>query len=678
MKPKLLLIDKDSSFVSRFQDVFQDEFEILHFHNFQSIQDKSNLKVDLLLLDEDSFNLEEDFLALETRFQCPSLLLLVEHDSSKLLKAIRDSRYGIHEFMNKPSSQNLESLQRKVHIMLSMEELSYLERLSSLMDVFYEFTHFRTIDELLEFMTFSISRILNAKRSTLFLYDRSSQELYSLVAEGEKQIRFSVSQGIAGAVARNKETVLIEDAYNDERFNTEIDKVTGFKTDSILAMPMINVAGKVVGVLQALNKQDGKVPFDEDDVKICSVFCSHAAMSIESKMLMEALQLSLESNQKYTQSIVDTINLGLVAIDSSKIIHSVNPGFQQLFNAEGALGANLTRFLDIEKVNHMIDEVENDQKSRQIEFCLDSSQYSRWFHIQARYLRMGEVEQAFALGQNDEELASILLVIEDITDRKQLLVDLENNLIALQEARDQLVQAEKLSALGKLAAGVAHEMNNPLSAVLTYANLLETKIKKLPPEIQEHLTGFDDRLSKMQFAAQRCKDIADNLLSFSRESSESKTKVQLIHCLNSTLELIHTSLVEKQIHLRLQIPENLPPLFGNSSQLQQVFTNLILNSIQAMEAGGSIEIQAIHKPGEEMCSILVKDSGPGVPEHIQSKIFDPFFTTKGLSQGTGLGLSITYGIVQDHGGFINLLESDCDSTETGASFLIQLPFFDEE
>ena len=222
----------------------------------------------------------------------------------------------------------------------------------------------------------------------------------------------------------------------------------------------------------------------------------------------------------------------------------------------------------------------------------------------------------------------------------------------LRETQAKLIQEGKMSAVGKLAAGVAHEMNNPLTGVLTYAVLLKEELENAPEEIRSQLPEFPEQLDLIKLSAQRCKSIADNLLNFSRQSEPEMTLVNLSDVISGTFELIGTQIRHKGIKLTRDIPEGLPAIRGNANQLQQVFTNIVLNAIHVMDSGGKITVCA-KRDGPE-CEVAISDTGSGIPKEHLDKIFEPFFTTKAIGKGTGLGLSIVYGIVQNHGGEITV------------------------
>jgi signal transduction histidine kinase len=298
----------------------------------------------------------------------------------------------------------------------------------------------------------------------------------------------------------------------------------------------------------------------------------------------------------------------------------------------------------------------------------------------ARTLAAGDLSQRVAAGQRDEigELgaafnkmaAELESALKAERTRAEQLAQVNAELRVAQDeqqrAQARALEAGRLASIGQLAAGVAHELNNPLSVVLTYSLLLREDVEALG-EIRADREPLSTHLRRITDGAERCKTIADNLLAFSRQSEGVIGPVPLSELVQHTLDLIGTELARSRIKLEIDIPDGLQ-VWGSASQLQQVLTNLTLNAKQAIQGEGRIAIRA-RAEDEEHVLLEVQDSGPGIaPQHLD-QIFDPFFTTKPVGQGTGLGLSIVHGIVSQHRGEITA-ESEPGQ---GARFRLRLP-----
>ncbi|NLE76790.1 MAG: hypothetical protein GX605_08575 [Chloroflexi bacterium] len=210
----------------------------------------------------------------------------------------------------------------------------------------------------------------------------------------------------------------------------------------------------------------------------------------------------------------------------------------------------------------------------------------------------------------------------------------------------QLVQAERLSAVGRLVSGVAHELNNPLTAILGYAQLLGAA-EGLPAEVQAALQAVASE-------AKRAGDIVRNLLTFAQVNSPQRQQIQVNDVLEQVLRLMEHSLAEDGIAVAKDLAPDLPKTWADASQLQQAFSSLVSNAHQAMltkGCGGVLTVRSVGD-GAEGLLFTIADDGPGIAPELAPAVSDPFFTTKDVGQGTGLGLSICYGIVAQHGGRI--------------------------
>ena len=246
----------------------------------------------------------------------------------------------------------------------------------------------------------------------------------------------------------------------------------------------------------------------------------------------------------------------------------------------------------------------------------------------------------------------------------------------LKEAQAKLIQTEKMCAVGQLAAGVAHELNNPLGGIMGYAQYALEKIahRKGKEISEEELSVYAQYLSDIEAQSKRCKGIVQNLLKFARSSSKADFEIlDLNLVLSDTLMFVQHQLAMGKVKLLQNLSLDIPKVSGNAGMLQQVFTNIILNAIQVMPNGGellvftrSIDFEEEFRKGVEVC---FSDTGCGIPEESIDKIFEPFFTTKKVGQGTGLGLSVSYGIVKEHKGEIKVKSQ----VGKGTTFTILLP-----
>lgn len=247
----------------------------------------------------------------------------------------------------------------------------------------------------------------------------------------------------------------------------------------------------------------------------------------------------------------------------------------------------------------------------------------------------------------DKKFIGIEGFIRDVTKRKQM--------------DKYLAQTEKLASIGQLAAGIAHEINNPLGVIKCYSDL-----------IQKNPKG-DDQISEdigvIQKHTQNCKTIVESLLNFARVSEPSFKKTELHACLDDVLSVLLSEMTKQNISINKKYNQDITSIDLDDSKFKQVLLNILLNGIQAMVGGGSFTIETGYTDVENQIYINIIDTGSGIPLKIQNKIFEPFFTTKTPGTGTGLGLSVSYGIIQQHKGDILVFNND----DKGATFSIKLP-----
>jgi signal transduction histidine kinase len=254
----------------------------------------------------------------------------------------------------------------------------------------------------------------------------------------------------------------------------------------------------------------------------------------------------------------------------------------------------------------------------------------------------------------DEQLA--IAFVTDITGRRRIEAHYQRD-------REALGRAEKLAALGTLAAGLAHEINNPIGVIASRIELMlaEDEGGSLPPRVREDL-------QVVQRNVQRVARIAQGLLSFAHQSPRDRGPVAVNTVVQETMLLVGRQLARRGADVQVKLEPDLPPVVGDAGALQQVVLNLLTNAHEALGAGGAIAVQTQRAPeGPGWIELIVSDSGPGIPGELLGRVFDPFFTTK--PHGTGLGLSVTYGIVRDHGGTIDVRSEPGQ----GATFVVRLP-----
>lgn len=265
--------------------------------------------------------------------------------------------------------------------------------------------------------------------------------------------------------------------------------------------------------------------------------------------------------------------------------------------------------------------------------------------------RCDYVVNAFPFVDEVDGALSVVVHYRDVTEEKRL--------------QQELVQQEKMAAIGMLAGGVAHEINNPLGGIIAFAQLIKRELKEGEPLLSD--------IGEIESAALRCKKIVQDLLDFSRMSEGKKKQwIDVNPLIERAIPFIKMELRSLNIELKTEFKRNLPRVYGDANRLEQVFLNLLTNACHAMKKGGVLKVRTFSAEGGAAICVEVADTGCGIARDVISKVFDPFYTTKRPGEGTGLGLSVSYRIVRDHGGNISVKSK----LGKGSLFAVNLPVAD--
>lgn len=402
--------------------------------------------------------------------------------------------------------------------------------------------------------------------------------------------------------------------------------------------------GRVIAYLGASRTTEGDF-LSSDDVELLQTLCGYVGIAIENARLYRSLARKAEEYERlkeFSENIVESINVGIAAADFDDCVESWNSQMEQLtgIRREDAMGRPLRELLPADLV---------DQLAR---LRGESGIHTIYkFPLPGRDDADRVINVVFApLISREQEQIGRLILFDDITERSVL--------------ENRLMQADKLSSLGLLAAGVAHEVNTPLAVISTYAQLLAKQVNG-----DESKSKLLEKIAKQTF---RASEIVNSLLNFSRTSSTAYDEVDLNRILRETVQLIQPQLTKAHVKVEERLDGTLGPVRGNAGKLQQVFLNLMLNARDAMEGGGTLTVTT--SVNDAAARVEIGDTGCGIPEENLARIYDPFFTTKGAKKGTGLGLSITYGIVKEHGGSIGVLSQPGQGTRFQLDFpLVRKP-----
>jgi len=392
---------------------------------------------------------------------------------------------------------------------------------------------------------------------------------------------------------------------------------------SWLGAPLV-AAGRPVGAVSLTSERTGA--FGKTELTLVTAVLAQAAIALENARLVELLS----SAKREWEKTVDAITQAICIIDAHGMVRRANRVFAELIQVP-------VTAIPGRPWLGLLPPAWSDPVARAL-----AEPTATLVEIRAgeRTLSFTAIPMA--------EPGSAVLVFEDQTERRRL--------------QEQLIQSEKMSAIGQLIAGVAHDLNNPLASVVGFSDFL-AELGDIPPQ-------FAEPLQVIRQEAERAATIVKNLLSFARSQEGERKRQPIGSILESTLALLRNQLMANKVEATLEVEPGLPDVEVNGNQIKQVFVNLINNANQAIAADApSGRIWVAAKPQRDGVAVSITDSGPGMTEEIAAHVFEPFFTTKGEGEGTGLGLSICQGIVKEHGGRITL----DTKPGVGATFTVELP-----
>lgn len=367
----------------------------------------------------------------------------------------------------------------------------------------------------------------------------------------------------------------------------------------------------------------------------------------------------LDRQKALTEKVIDSLPVGLYVVDRNYEVVAWNRNRElgtfgiKRTDAMGKGIFDVLRRSPRSRIQSELDHVFESGKIDRFETSTEIEGETRFFQVTKIPMRL-----------LDAEVTHAITLSEDITERKRMLEHATNQ--------------EKLAAIGQLAAGVVHEINNPLATIAVCAEALDTRLGEMPNALGNAHQEFAEYLKLIENESYRCKGITNSLLDFSRAHVAAKEPLDINRALEQTLFLMKHHKRLKAMQLDVALEHEIPPVMANDGQIKQAFMAMLINAVDSMEEGGRLTVRSSLVPGkddgkEPCAAIEISDTGCGIPKESLSKIFDPFFTSKPRGTGTGLGLSVSYGIITEHGGRI-LVDSKVGE---GTHFKILLPITTE-
>jgi len=499
------------------------------------------------------------------------------------------------------------------------------------------------LEPLLDALISRLQQVMNVERVAIFVEDEKEPAGYRVARAAGLSSGMIVPPDFREMIrTRSAETGVVRADDLDL-----VPSTIGFVRRALHYYVPCVVRGRMVAVIGLGRSADGAL-LSSEDVEILRTVSGYVAVAIENSLLyreQEQRTEELEILKEFNESIVESINVGLLAVDLDGRVTRLNSALEEMLSTsrEEAIGKRVEALFAEDFADTLTQVLGPDRWS------LTGLRNIYKLHTAVKAGRSLVLNIAIApLRVNSHERTGALVVMEDVTSRIRL--------------EEQLQQREKLSSIGLLAAGVAHEVNTPLTGVSSYTQML---LGMFPETDPKHAL-----LQKVRRQADRATDIVNNLLNFSRTGSATEfSDVDIHRVLDDTLQLLEPQLRSSQIEIVRAYDPEIPRVFGNSGQLQQVFTNLLLNARDSIVGGGRITLSTSSNGTDEAMVVEISDTGVGIDPENVAKIYDPFYTTKGVGQGTGLGLAVSYGIVQEHSGHISVSSAQGH----GTTFRITLP-----
>jgi two-component system NtrC family sensor kinase len=504
----------------------------------------------------------------------------------------------------------------------------------------------------------------------IFLVDDAAGEVVLVIHRGYdpaafwERTRFRIGEGVPGMVAASGEPIIITDLARDARFLRSQVIETSF---CFYASVPLKAMDRVVGTLGMAGHE--RHQFSEADMTLLSTVGSQLGGVIENARLFELVR---ESEQRF-RGLIGTAQDAVVIMDHHGRITLVNHVAEKIFGyrEKEMLGQPVTPLMPERYREAHRQGIERYLRTR------EASLIGRTIELGGLRRSGEEFPLEMSLSVMEHKGSPLFTaIIRDITERKKIEAELksltdelerkvEERTKALKETQVQLIQSGKLAALGTLAAGVAHELNQPLMVIRGYAQELLADERLADQELREDLRRIEGQTTRMVA-------IITHLRDFSRQSKGRREPTDLNHVVTQAFTFLAQQLTTRNIGVVQELDPALPTVWADPLQIEQIILNLVTNARDALEATGNGTITIYTgRTQDSRVALTITDTGPGIPPDLQERIFDPFFTTKEVGKGTGLGLSICHGILEEHGG--ELLVQSPVADGRGARFTIVMP-----
>jgi len=500
-----------------------------------------------------------------------------------------------------------------------------LKQYNTISSMAMELTRIKDLNEYFNYLLKSAVEIVNGKVATIMLKEDKDlvfKAAYGVDIEKLKNIKIPVGTGIAGYVAKSGKKMIVNNVQSSRQF-IEIEPLTEhYSVYNLVNIPLIS-GGKVMGVLCVDNKKNGD--FTKSDAHFLETMANTLIIAIEQF-------LGSRFEKRLSDIILDNISSGIIYIDKTGFVRLINKGFSKIYGVKSK-----------SSIGKHYSEVFEDDLSI-IETAIKSG--------------VPVMRQEIMLKKNDGEKVPCGISITPIKMENMLeVVCIIQDLSQIKKMQSELKAKENLALLGQMAAGMAHEIKNPLAGILTGIEFMQMQVgseNKILVESTELIIKEVKRLDRL----------VNDMTSFAKTKTKILVSVDLLDVLKRAVDLIKGRMEQADVEIEFVNEASTTQMEMDEEQILEVLINILINAVQAIDSKGKIKV--ILKDNAENVDIKIFNTGPHISPEVAEKLFTPFFTTK--SGGTGLGLAISYNIIKDHGGKIKVSNED-----GGVSFLITLP-----
>lgn len=499
----------------------------------------------------------------------------------------------------------------------------HIVALNYLSDIMKKISRSKDLKESLYHIFEFTKQLLNYTMMVIYFYDDENEELKVVAAQGasvenlKKRTKFKVGEGVVGWVAKEKKAIVLEDATKADDFKVRQYYKEDPLIKSFMAVPLI-YENKVLGIISISHNDPGM--YNEKDVQMMSIIASQVAAIVKiNKLLQDRTQIH--------KHILQSINSGVMVIDGKKNITLLNKAAEEIigYSRKELIGKKISFLKESPCYRYIIKTLTSKRPFYEVEttvYCKDKR-------------KLPIVMSTTVLKNSAGDFLGVTTIFRDISEFRKL--------------QEEIQRTERLASLGKLAAGVAHEIRNPLLPIRTAANYL---LKKIPVEDENYLL-----INTICEESERLNKLLNNFISFAKPSS-SKDVFELNNLILETVALMKPEFESKNILLKLDLTDDRSKILASVQEIRQVLINLLLNAVDSMPCGGAISIETATDP--EFLTLSISDTGCGMSEEQKKNAFDPFFTTK--KDGTGLGLFIVHNLVLKNDGKIYLRSKEGEGT----------------